>query len=282
MRLASFSAAGHEGFGIVTDDGIIELTGRLSGRQQTLQDVLEAGVLEEAAQIAAEADSDYGFEDVEWRLPIPDPEKIYCVGQNYAAHITEMGYELPEHPSIFARFPRTFVPHQGSMIMPSHSEHFDYEGEMTIVIRSEARHVSEADALDYVAGYTICNDGSVRDWQARGPQVAPGKNWEFSGMLGPWITTSDEAGDPANMALTTRINGEIRQQGNTSDLVFSAAHLVSYISTFITLMPGDMITTGSPAGVAVGFDPPKWLKPGDHVEIEIETLGTLSGEVIEG
>lgn len=282
MRLASFWVAGHEGFGIVTDDGIIELTGRLSGRQQTLQDVLEAGVLEEAAQIAAEADSDYGLRDVEWRLPIPDPEKIYCVGQNYAAHITEMGYELPEHPSIFARFPRTFVPHQGSMIMPSHSEHFDYEGEMTIVIGSEARHVSEADALDYVAGYTICNDGSVRDWQARGPQVAPGKNWEFSGMLGPWITTSDEAGDPANMALTTRINGEIRQQGNTSDLVFSAAHLVSYISTFITLMPGDMITTGSPAGVAVGFDPPKWLKPGDHVEIEIETLGTLSGEVIEG
>ena len=282
MRLASFWAAGHEGFGIVTDDGIIELTGRLSGRQQTLQDVLEAGVLEEAAQIAAEADSDYGLEDVEWRLPIPDPEKIYCVGQNYAAHITEMGYELPEHPSIFARFPRTFVPHQGSMIMPSHSEHFDYEGEMTIVIGLEARHVSEADALDYVAGYTICNDGSVRDWQARGPQVAPGKNWEFSGMLGPWITTSDEAGDPAKMALTTRINGEIRQQGNTSDLVFSAARLVSYISTFITLMPGDMITTGSPAGVAVGFDPPKWLKPGDHVEIEIETLGTLSGEVIEG
>ena len=282
MRLASFWVAGHEGFGIVTDSGIIELTGRLSGHQQTLQEVLEAGVLEEASQIAADADTDYALDDIEWRLPIPEPEKIYCVGQNYAAHITEMGYELPEYPSIFTRFPRTFVPHRGSMIMPSHSDHFDYEGEMTIVIGTEARHVSEADALNYVAGYTICNDGSVRDWQARGPQVAPGKNWEFSGMLGPWITTSDEAGDPANMALTTRVNGEVRQQGNTSDLVFSAAHLVSYISTFITLMPGDMITTGSPAGVAVGFDPPKWLKPGDHVEIEIETVGTLSGEVIAG
>jgi len=282
VRLASFWVSGHEGFGAVNDSGIIELTGRLSGRQQTLRDVLEAGVLEEAAQIAADAEVDYALGEVEWRLPIPDPGKIYCVGQNYAAHITEMGYELPEYPSIFARFPRTFVPHNGSMIMPSHSGHFDYEGEMTIVIGTEARHVSEADALDYVAGYTVCNDGSVRDWQKRGPQVAPGKNWEFSGMLGPWITTSDEAGDPGNMAVKTWVNGELRQDGNTSDLVFSASYLVSYISTFITLMPGDMITTGSPSGVAVAFDPPKWLKPGDHVEIEIETVGKLSGDVIEG
>ena len=133
--------------------------------------------------------------------------------------------------------------------------------------------------MDYVAGYTIANDGSVRDWQKRGPQVAPGKNWERSGMLGPWITTADEAGNPANMTLTTRINGEVRQQGSTADLVFSAAHLVSYISSFITLAPGDMITTGSPSGVAVGFDPPKWLVPGDKVEIEINTLGTLAAEV---
>ena len=148
MRLASFRVSGHEGFGTVTDDGIIELTGRLSGRQQTLRDALEAGVLEEAAQISEDADVDYGHGDVEWRLPVPDPEKIYCVGQNYAAHITEMGYELPEHPSIFARFPRTFVPHQGSMVMPSHSKHFDYEGELTIVIGTEARHVPESDALN--------------------------------------------------------------------------------------------------------------------------------------
>ena len=280
MKLASFQVADHDGFGVVTDDGIIDLTGRLSGRHQTLRDVLEAGAMDEAAQISAKSVSDYAYSDVVWDLPIPNPEKIYCVGQNYAAHITEMGYELPQHPSIFTRFPRTFVPHNGSMIMPSHSEHFDYEGEMTIVIGAEARRVTEENALDFVAGYTVCNDGSVRDWQKRGPQVAPGKNWEFSGMLGPWITTSEEAKDPSNMALTTRINGEMRQQGNTSDLVFSAAYLISYISTFITLMPGDMITTGSPSGVAVGFNPPKWLEPGDQVEIEIESVGTLSGNVI--
>ena len=282
MRIASFWHAGHEGFGVVTGDGIIELTGRLSGRQQTLREVLAAGALAEAAQIAEDCSVDCAVDDVEWRLPIPDSEKIFCVGQNYAAHITEMGYPMPEAPSIFSRFPRTFVPHKSHMTMPSHSECFDYECEMTAIVGREARHVSEEDALDYIAGYTICNDGSVRDWQHAGPQVAPGKNWEASGMLGPWMVTADEAGDPADMTVKTWINGELRQEGHTSDLVFSAAYLLSYISTFITLMPGDMITTGSPSGVAAGFKPPKWLKPGDVVEMEIDRIGRLSCDVVAG
>jgi len=279
MKLASFSVGGREGFGAITDEGVVGLTGRLSGRQQNLRDVLAADAIDEARAAIEGVEPDYPVDKVEFLLPIPNPEKIYCVGQNYREHILEMGYEIPESPSIFSRYARTFVPHNGVMEMPTGSAHFDYEGEMTIVIGKPARNVSEADSLNYVAGYTIANDGSVRDWQKRGPQVAPGKNWEKSGMLGPWITTADEAGDPANMALKTWVNGELRQDGNTSDLVFSAAHLVSYISTFITLMPGDMITTGSPAGVAVGFTPEKWLKPGDRVEIEIENLGRLSAEV---
>jgi len=279
MRLASFYIGEHFGFGAVTEDGVIGLTGRLSGRQQTLREVLEANALGEARAAIEGVEPDYPVDKIRFALPIPDPEKIYCVGQNYRAHIDEMGYEVPEYPSIFSRYPRTFVPHGGQMEMPTGSSDFDYEGEMTVVIGRPARNVSEAEALDYVAGYTIVNDGSVRDWQKRGPQVAPGKNWERSGMLGPWITTADEAGNPANMTLTTRVNGEVRQQGSTADLVFSAAHLVSYISSFITLAPGDMITTGSPSGVAVGFDPPKWLLPGDKVEIEINTLGTLAAEV---
>ena len=282
MRIASFWHAGHEGFGVVTDDGIIELTGRLSGCQQTLREVLAAGKLDEAAQIAADADVDCGLDDVEWRLPIPDPEKIYCVGQNYAAHITEMGYPMPKAPSIFSRYPRTFVPHNGHMEMPSHSEQFDYECELTAIIGRETRHVSVEDALGCIAGYTIANDGSVRDWQKTGPQVAPGKNWENSGMLGPWMVTADEAGDPADMTVKTWVNGELRQQASTSDLVFSAAFLVSHISTFITLMPGDMITTGSPSGVAAGFTPPRWLKPGDLVEMEIDRIGRISADVVSG
>lgn len=279
MKLASFSVGDREGFGAITDGGVVGLTGRLSGRQQNLRDVLAADAIDEARAAIEGVDPDYQVEKVEFLLPIPNSEKIYCVGQNYREHILEMGYEIPTSPSIFSRYARTFVPHNGVMEMPTGSEHFDYEGEMTIVIGKPARNVSEADALNYVDGYTIANDGSVRDWQKRGPQVAPGKNWEKSGMLGPWITTAEEAGDPANMALKTWVNGELRQDGNTSDLVFSAAHLVSYISTFITLMPGDMITTGSPAGVAVGFTPEKWLKPGDRVEIEIGNLGKLTAEV---
>ena len=280
MKLASFSVGGRDGFGAVTENGVIELMGRLSGRQQTLRDVLTADAVDDARAAIEGAEPDYPLDAVDFLLPVPDPEKIYCVGQNYRAHILEMGYEIPTSPSIFSRYTRTFVPHNGRMEMPTGSEHFDYEGEMTVVIGRPARNVSEDEALNYVAGYTIANDGSVRDWQKRGPQVAPGKNWENSGMLGPWITTADEAGDPADMTLKTWVNGELRQEGNTGDLVFSAASLVSYISTFITLVPGDMITTGSPSGVAVGFSPPKWLKPGDRVEIEIETVGRLAADVV--
>jgi 2-keto-4-pentenoate hydratase/2-oxohepta-3-ene-1,7-dioic acid hydratase in catechol pathway len=279
MKLASFAIGGLEGFGAVTDSGVIGLTGRLAGRHQTLREVVEAEALDEARVAIKGVEADYPVDKVEFLLPIPNPEKIYCVGQNYREHILEMGYEIPTSPSIFSRYARTFVPHNGTMDMPSHSEHFDYEAEMTVVIGRPARHVSEADALDYVAGYTVANDGSVRDWQARGPQVAPGKNWENSGMLGPWITTADEAGDPASMSVKSWVNGELRQEGNTSDLVFSAAFLVSYLSTFITLMPGDMITTGSPAGSAIETDPPNWLKPGETISINIEPIGTLTNPI---
>ncbi|MEC7488903.1 MAG: fumarylacetoacetate hydrolase family protein [Pseudomonadota bacterium] len=279
MKLVSFTIGNHQGYGAITDQGVIELTGQLSEGQRNLRALLETDAIDEARAAVEGAIPDYTLDQITFDLPILQPEKIYCVGQNYREHILEMGFEIPTSPSIFSRYVRTFVPHNGQMTMPSHSLDFDYEGEMTVVIGRPARHVSELDALSYVAGYTICNDGSVRDWQKAGPQVAPGKNWEGSGMLGPWIVTADEAGDPSDMSLRTRVNGEVRQQASTSDLVFSAAYLVSYISTFITLMPGDMITTGSPAGVAVGFDPPKWLLPGDQVEIEIDTIGVLSAVV---
>lgn len=276
MRLASFAHGGRERFGAVVDGGVVDLTGRLGG---SLRDHLAPAGLEAVRGAAAGRAPELGLDEVEWRVPVPDAEKIFCVGQNYAAHIREMGYPMPKAPSVFSRYPRTFVPHGGRMEMPSDSVEFDYEGELAVVIGRPARHVGEAGAWDHVAGYTICNDGSVRDWQRRGPQVAPGKNWERSGMLGPWITTADEAGDPAGMTLVTRVNGEERQRGEVGDLVFPVARLVSYISTFITLVPGDIVTTGSPHGVAAAFDPPRWLTPGDRVEIEVTGLGLLSAEV---
>lgn len=276
MRLANFARDGRERFGAVAEDGIVDLTDRLAG---SLGDNLAPDRLAAARELASGLEADVGLDEIEWRLPVTASQKIFCVGQNYAGHIAEMGLSMPESPSIFSRFARSFVPHLGHMAMPSHSEQFDYEGELTAVIGRAARRVGEDDALGHVAGYTICNDGSVRDWQRRGPQVAPGKNWEDSGMLGPWITTADEAGDPADMTVVTRVNGEERQHGHTGDLVFSVAFLVSYISTFITLEPGDLVTTGSPHGVAAGFDPPRWLKPGDEVEIEIPRVGTLRADV---
>ena len=276
MRLANFARDGRERFGAVAEGGIVDLTDRLGG---DLRDNLAPDRLAAARELASGLEADVGFDGIEWRLPVTASQKIFCVGQNYAGHIAEMGLSMPESPSIFSRFARSFVPHLGHMAMPSHSEQFDYEGELTAVIGRAARRVGEGDALGHVAGYTVCNDGSVRDWQRRGPQVAPGKNWEDSGMLGPWITTADEAGDPADMTVVTRVNGEERQHGHTGDLVFSVAFLVSYISTFITLEPGDLVTTGSPHGVAAGFDPPRWLKPGDEVEIEIPRVGTLRADV---
>lgn len=276
MRLANYVHDGRERFGAVVDGGVVDLTERLAGG---LADNLVPDRLAAARELVSGAEADVGLDEIGWRLPVTASGKIFCVGQNYASHITEMGLSMPKAPSIFSRFARSFVPHRGHMAMPSHSEQFDYEAELTAVIGRPARRVGEEEALDHVAGYTICNDGSVRDWQRRGPQVAPGKNWEESGMLGPWITTADEAGDPADMTVVTRINGEERQHGHTGDLVFPVAYLVSYISTFITLEPGDLITTGSPHGVAAGFDPPKWLKPGDEVEMEISRVGTLCADV---
>ena len=171
-----------------------------------------------------------------------------------------------------------FSPQGAAIVRPRVSDQFDYEGELTIVIGRPARHVAEADALDVIAGYTIMNDGSVRDWQRRVAQVTPGKNFDRSGALGPWIATADDIPDPATLTIETRVDGEVRQHTSTGDMVFSVPFLVSYISTFCELLPGDLISTGSPSGAAVGFDPPRWLKPGETVEIEISGIGTLRNE----
>ena len=162
---------------------------------------------------------------------------MFCVGQNYVGHIEEMGYDLPEFPSIFMRTHASFAPHGADIIKPDASEQFDYEAELTAVIGRPARHVTEADTLDYIAGYTIMNEGSVRDWQRRGPQVTPGKNFDRSGTIGPCIATTDDIPDPAALTMETRVNGEVRQRTRTDDMVFSIPYLISYISTFCELQP---------------------------------------------
>jgi len=218
-------------------------------------------------------------DSVEATLPLAPGARVFCVGQNYVGHIEEMGYDIPEFPAVFMRTHASFAPHGADIIKPDASVQYDYEAELTAVIGQPARHVSEAESLDYVAGYTIMNEGSVRDWQRRGPQVTPGKNFDRSGAIGPYVTTTDDIPDPAALTMETHVNGDVRQSTGTDDMVFSIPYLISYISTFCELLPGDMISTGSPSGSAAGFKPPKWLVPGDVLEMEITHMGVLRNKV---
>lgn len=276
MKLMCYRVAGVPTIGSVTEDGVVDVSTAAS----EFAAVLAPAGIAAARVLTNEREAVHALDDVQPLLPIAPGARVFCVGQNYVEHIREMGYEIPEYPSIFMRTHESFAPNGAAIVKPRVSDQFDYEGELTVVIGSHARHVVEADALDSVAGYTIMNDGSVRDWQRRVAQVAPGKNFDRSGALGPWVATADRITDPAALILKTRVDGEVRQNTSTGDMVFSVPYLISYISTFCELRPGDMISTGSPSGAAAGFDPPRWLRPGQTLEIEISEIGTLLNQVV--
>jgi 2-keto-4-pentenoate hydratase/2-oxohepta-3-ene-1,7-dioic acid hydratase in catechol pathway len=204
--------------------------------------------------------------------------KILCVGVNYRPHIEEMGRDIPEYPVVFVRFGSSLVGDGEPVIRPQVSEQFDFEGELAVIIGKPARHVSREDAFDYIAGYCCFLDGSVRDWQRHTGQFTAGKNFERSGAIGPMVAVED-VGDPTALELTTRVNGEVMQEGRVSDLVFDIPALVEYCSTFTELQPGDVIATGTPGGVGAARRPPVWLKDGDLVEVAISGLGVLSNPV---
>jgi acylpyruvate hydrolase len=207
--------------------------------------------------------------------------KILCVGLNFAGHVRESNMQTPEYPTVFARFNTGLVGHQQPMVRPTTSDHFDYESEMAFVIGKRARHVSETDALDYVAGYTIFNDGSIRDVQLRTPQWTIGKNFDGTGGMGPDFVTADELPPGCEgLRMQGRFNGEVVQDTTLSDLIFDVRKLVSLISAAMTLEPGDVISTGTPSGVGLSFKPPKFLKPGDVFEIEIEKIGVLRNPIV--
>jgi 2-keto-4-pentenoate hydratase/2-oxohepta-3-ene-1,7-dioic acid hydratase in catechol pathway len=271
-----YSVAGAPSHGVVVGDGVVDV----SDAAPDFASALAPAALDAAQALSDGRAADHALDAIETLLPIASASRVFCVGQNYVEHIREMGYEIPEYPSIFMRTHESFAQHEAAIVKPRVSDQFDYEGELTVVVGRTARHVAEADALDCVAGYTIMNDGSVRDWQRRVAQVAPGKNFERSGALGPWVATADGIPDPAALTLETRVDGEVRQHTSTGDMVFSVPFLISYISTFCELRSGDLISTGSPSGAAAGFDPPRWLKPGETVEIEISGIGVLRNHVV--
>jgi len=276
MKLMCYRVGGTPALGVASGEKVIDV----GAAATNLAQALEPAGLDAIRKRLDGAAAGHALADVEPLLPLETAMRVFCVGQNYVEHIREMNMELPDYPSIFMRTHASFAPHGAPIIKPEVSDEYDYEGELTVVMGRAARHVTEADALDHVAGYTIMNEGSVRDWQRRVAQVTPGKNWERSGALGPWIATTDEIPDPAALTLETRVDGEVRQHTSTGDMVFSVPYLISYISTFCALRPGDLISTGSPSGAAAGFEPSRWLKPGETVEIEISGIGTLRNQVV--
>ncbi|MCC5794718.1 MAG: fumarylacetoacetate hydrolase family protein [Chromatiales bacterium] len=276
MRLASALVGDRPTVALVEDGNIFPLPE--GAPWPGLKGVLAAGALEEAAalarsQRAADA-SALSF------LPlIPDPGKVLCVGVNYLPHIREMGREPPPWPTLFVRFAESLVGHGEPLRVPAASSEYDYEGELAIVIGRPAYRIRRQDVADCIAGYTCLMDGSARDWQRHTSQFTAGKNFPASGSLGPWLVTPDELQDPAQLRLETRINGEVMQSASIGEMCFDVPAIVEYCATFCQLMPGDVISTGTPGGVGFARSPPRWLRPGDRVEVEITGVGTLSNPV---
>jgi 2-keto-4-pentenoate hydratase/2-oxohepta-3-ene-1,7-dioic acid hydratase in catechol pathway len=281
MKLVSFRHAGQDSFGVATDNGLIDLGPFSSDVGSTLKEALARNTLGAISAIARAADGRLEWSEVELLPVIPDPQKILCVGINYLSHVKETGREIPTKPMFFTRFADSQTAHDGPVVRPLASEKLDFEGELAVVIGRTARHVKAADAFGYVAGYSCYNDGSVRDWQKHTIQFIPGKNFPSTGGFGPWLVTPDELGDPSELSLTTRLNGEVVQQATIDDLIFDIPTLIEYCSTFTELHAGDVIITGTTGGVGAFRQPPLWMKAGDVVEVEISKIGVLRNVVVD-
>ncbi|WIM11492.1 fumarylacetoacetate hydrolase family protein [Enhydrobacter sp.] len=279
MRLASFRHAGVQRFGAVVEEGIVDLSTRFEGRWATLRDALADNGLADLSAAARNHKADFTLDAVELLPVVPNPDKILCIGLNYASHVGEVGRERPAQPSVFSRLHSTLVASGGDIVRPSASIAFDFEGELAVVIGQRCRHVPRAQALSVIAGYTCFLDASVRDFQKH--SVTAGKNFPATGPLGPWLVTADVIPDPQALTLTTRLNGTVVQHDTTDHMIFDVATIIEYLSTVTWLEPGDIIATGTPEGVGLGRTPPLWMKAGDKVEVEISGIGTLNVNVVD-
>ncbi|WP_043612238.1 fumarylacetoacetate hydrolase family protein [Ensifer sp. ZNC0028] len=283
-RFVSFSASGKAGYGVVSGNGIIDLSKRHGSTFPTLREVIEAGALARLVDEAAGLTPDLSLDEIRYEIPVPAPEKIICVGVNFPDRNEEYkdGQAAPSNPSLFIRFPRSFTGHAQPLIRPPESPQLDYEGEIVIVIGKGGRRIPEASALDHIAALSLCNEGTIRDWVRHAKfNVTQGKNFDRTGSIGPWLVPFTDEAQLADIKLETRVNGEARQQDRTSRMIFSFRKIINYVSTFTTLVPGDVIVTGTPTGAGARFDPPIWLKPGDIVEVEAEGIGTLINPIAD-
>jgi len=281
MRLVSFvQRNGRSGYGALLDDSrIAHLSALLDKRYPDLKSLLGGG-LEDARALLQEAPVLSVHQAV--LLPVvPNPDKIICVGLNYEAHRKETGRPVEQHPSIFTRFAASQVGAGSPIIRPRVSAKLDYEGELAVVIGKPGRYIAADKAFEHVAGYACYNDASVRDWQSHSHQFTPGKNFVATGAFGPALVTADEIPDIGSQTLTTRLNGEVMQQTLISDMIFSIAEIIAYVSSFTPLETGDVIATGTPGGVGAKREPRVWMKPGDVVEVDITGVGVLKNPIVD-
>ncbi len=280
MKICSGSIDGRPVHGIAVGETFQDLTATLPDVNDLIAAAIEPDALKEQSAQSSVARS---MADLVIGPPIPRPGKIICVGTNYAEHVAESDSvtEAPGHPMLFVRFAESVTGHGQPILRPNNSMSFDYEGELAVVIGRPTRSVPENQALAAIAGYSPFMDGTLRDFQRHTSQFTPGKNFDQSGAWGPFIVTADEVTDPSDLRLTTSVNGEVVQSASTSQLIYGIARIVSYVSSFTTLLPGDVIATGTPGGVGYAKEPPQWLTPGDQVRVEISDVGILENVVAD-
>ena len=286
MKLVTFQHADATRLGVVVGDEVLDLAAAVPELPREMIALLEAGpaAIEAIRRAEHSATARFPLDSVRLAAPILRPPKFLAIGLNYADHIAEArpaGYQATEAPIFFNKQSTCVIGHGQPIHLPRVSHRLDYEGELAFVIGRRCRHVPRARAHEVVAGFTICNDVSVRDWQRRTPTMTMGKSFDSHGPLGPWLVTPDEVGDPHALAIRTRVNDEVRQDSNTRHLIHDCWAQIEHLTTAFTLEVGDVISTGTPAGVGGAMKPPKWLVAGDVVRIEIDGLGMLENTVID-
>lgn len=282
MQLVSYNTAALNGprLGVTEGEAVVDVT-EATGLSSVVALLTEGKMAR--AERAASADASPRITDFQLDLPVPDARRVFCIGVNYMNRNAEYGdgSEAPAYPSIFMRTPASFVPHNRPLVVPRESEQLDYEGEIVLVIGRPGRRIARDKAHGHIAGLTIMNEGTVRDWVRHAKfNVTQGKNFDRTGGLGPWIETDLAGLDLENLAVETRVNGELRQSDTTASMAFPFARIIEYVSTFTALQPGDLVATGTPTGAGARLDPPVWLAEGDVVEVSVEGVGTLVNGVI--
>jgi len=282
MRLLSFVAANEQSYGLIRDDGVVDLSKRFGDRARSIRELLANDLLSEAIAIGSAEGIDHTLDALDFLPTIPNASKIVCIGVNYGKRNEEYRDDnaVARYPSVFMRTRESLVGHQQTILRPPESEQLDYEGEIALIIGKPGRRIPREKSLAHIAGLSLMNEGSVRDWLRHAKfNVTQGKNFANSGSLGPWMVTADEFESFDALHLSTYVNDELRQDDTTANLLFSFSYLISYLSTFMPLNAGDVIATGTPTGAGARFDPPRYLKAGDQVDVTVPAIGTLSNRI---